>query len=180
MKQFHFIVTLLLVLAALFVTSAFGNTVTRDTSFSGDGYSVVPIVQNSNHWSSGYSITIQPDGKIVIAGDVVRNNQQREFALARINPDGTLDTSFGTNGMVVARLGNNADSVSKVRLQPDGKILLAGSSWADGTGYNLLLVRYKTIYRFPATSVATADSTSLFLSVNQYLGYSTDRRRILL
>jgi uncharacterized delta-60 repeat protein len=144
MKKLHFIIISLLVFSAFFITSAFGNTVTRDTSFSGDGYSVVPIVQNSNDFSLGYSLVVQPDGKIIIAGDVVRNNQQREFALSRINPDGTIDTSFGTNGIVVVRLGNNADSVSKVRLQPDGKILLAGSSWADGTGYNILLVRYNS------------------------------------
>ena len=144
MKKLHFIIIRLLVLSALFVTSTFANTVTHDTSFSGDGYSVLPIVQVSNDYSASRSFAIQPDGKIVVAGDVIRDHEQREFALSRINPDGTLDTSFGTNGIVVARLGNNADSVSKVRLQPDGKILLAGTSWADGTGYNILLVRYNS------------------------------------
>jgi len=144
MKRLYFVIIRLLVLSALFVTGAFGNTVTHDTSFSGDGYSILPIVQSSQHSSRGKSFTVQPDGKIVIAGDVVRNSQQREFALSRINPDGTLDTSFGTNGIVVAMLGNNADSVVKVRLQPDGKIILAGTSWADGTAYNIMLIRYNS------------------------------------
>ena len=96
------------------------------------------------HYSLGHSFAIQSDGKIVIAGDVVRNSQQDEFALARINTNGTLDTSFGTNGVVIAMLGSNSDSIKKVRIQPDGKILLAGTSYAVGSAYNIMLVRYNS------------------------------------
>ena len=143
MKQLQFRIIGLLVASALFVTGAFGNTVTHDTSFNGTGYSIQTIVPFP-HYSLGRSFAIQSDGKIVLAGDVVRNSQQDEFALVRLNTDGTLDTSFGTNGVVIAMLGSNSDSISKVRIQPDGKILLAGSSWAVGSDSNIMLVRYNS------------------------------------
>src|SRR5215204_894512 len=141
MKKLHFIIIRLLVLSALFVTSAFANTVTLDTSFNGTGYSVQTIVPNPNY-SLGYSFAIQSDGKIVLAGDIVRSNQQDEFGLMRLNADGTLDQTFGTGGVVIARYGPSSDSAAKVRIQPDGKILLAGKSWTEGTAYNIMLVRY--------------------------------------
>lgn len=143
MKKLQFRIIQLLVVSALFVSGAFGNTVTHDASFNGTGYSIQTIVPYPNY-SLGYSFAIQPDGKIVLVGDVVRNNQQDEFALVRINTDGTLDTSFGTNGVVIAMLGSNSDSISKVRIQPDGKILLAGVSWAVGSASNIMLVRYNS------------------------------------
>ncbi len=129
--------------SALFVTGAFGNTVTHDTSFNGTGYSIQTIVPHPNY-SLGNSFAIQSDGKIVVAGDIVRNMQQDEFGLVRINTDGTLNTSFGTNGVVIAMLGSSSDSINKVRIQPDGKILLAGQSWSNGTAYNIMLVRYNS------------------------------------
>lgn len=143
MKKLSFRIIGLLVVSALFVTGAFGNTVTHDTSFNGTGYSIQTIVPHP-HYSLGNSFAIQSDGKIVLAGDVVRNSQQDEFGLVRINTDGTLDTSFGTNGVVIAMLGSNSDSIRKVRIQPDGKILLAGRSWAVGSASNIMLVRYNS------------------------------------
>ncbi len=143
MKKQPVRIIVLFVLSMLFVVSAFGNTVTPDTSFNGTGFSVQTIVPDP-HYSLGHSFAIQSDGKIVMAGDVVRNSQQDEFALARFNTNGTLDTSFGTNGVVIEMLGNNADSIKRVRIQPDGKILLAGTSYADGSTYNVMLVRYNS------------------------------------
>ncbi len=143
MKNLQFRIIRLLVVSSLLVTGAFGNTVTHDTSFNGTGYSIQTIVPYPNY-SRANSFAIQPDGKIVLAGDVVRNMQQDEFALVRINTDGTLDTSFGANGVVIAMLGSNSDSISKVRLQPDGKILLACTSWAVGSSANVMLVRYNS------------------------------------
>ncbi len=142
MKKLQFIIIQLLVLSALFVIAAFGNPVTQDTSFNGNGYSIQTIVPYPNY-SLGHSFAIQSDGKIVLAGDIVRNSQQNEFALVRINADGTLDTSFGINGIVSTVVGTS-DSAAKVRIQPDGKILLAGKSWANGTAYNIMLVRYNS------------------------------------
>jgi uncharacterized delta-60 repeat protein len=45
---------------------------------------------------------------------------------------------------VIAMLGSNSDSISRVRIQPDGKILLAGTSWAVGSASNIMVVRYNS------------------------------------
>ena len=54
-----------------------------------------------------------------------------DFALARYNPDGTLDHSFGGDGIVTTDLGTASDGISDVALQPDGKIVAVGSTEQD-------------------------------------------------
>src|SRR5579883_1834481 len=66
----------------------FGNGGVVTTSFPGFQVSAV-----------GKSVAVQPDGRLVVAGDAGPNNRQG-IALARYNPDGSLDTSFGTGGLV--------------------------------------------------------------------------------
>ena len=76
----------------------------------------------------GYSIAMQPDGKILLAGyqDV---NDDDQFALGRILPGGSMDVSFTPDGWIVKNLTiNNADIAHSIALQSDGKILLAGES----------------------------------------------------
>ncbi|HEX8266607.1 MAG TPA: FG-GAP-like repeat-containing protein [Pyrinomonadaceae bacterium] len=75
-------------------------------------------------------VKIQPNGKIVVAGyssasDTVNQN----FALARYNPDGSLDISFDDDGKVITDFGNNAnDFINGIALLADGKILAGGVS----------------------------------------------------
>ena len=77
-----------------------------------------------------YGLALQPDGKIVLAGQS-NNGSNLDFALARYNANGTLDTSFGTGGKVTTAFGNGIDSISAVALQPDGKIVVAGYTNTD-------------------------------------------------
>lgn len=65
-----------------------------------------------------YSIVVQPDQKILVGGVFTQIGGQARNLLARINPDGTLDSTFTTNV-----IGNEVDSII---LQPDGKILIVG------------------------------------------------------
>ena len=105
-----------------------------DTSFGIDG---VVRTDFANGWDDGRAIWIQSDGKILVAGwaTVYAN---RDFALARYNPDGSLDTSFGTNGKVSVQLGGE-DEAYGIALQPDGKILVAGGvNNAPPTGFAVL------------------------------------------
>jgi uncharacterized delta-60 repeat protein len=68
------------------------------------------------------AIAIQPDGKIVLGGFFTEFNNIRVFFIARINPDGTRDTSFTSN------TDSGADNtVQAIAIQPDGKILLGGA-----------------------------------------------------
>ena len=82
--------------------------------------------------SSASSVAIQSDGKIVVAGGAYISgvSADSEFGLARYNPDGTLDGSFGVAGKVVANLDHD-DYADGVAIQPDGKIVVVGGS---GTG----------------------------------------------
>src|SRR5262245_16129260 len=127
MKKLQFIFIRILFLTAVFVTAAFGNTVPLDTAFNSVGYSIQAAVPSPQS-STGQSIAIQPDGKILIGGDTVNNQQPDKFAVMRLNADGSLDTSFGTNGSTVSAIGTDAHA-NKLILQPDGKILLCGYSY---------------------------------------------------
>ncbi|MBV9210223.1 MAG: hypothetical protein JOZ52_06315, partial [Acidobacteria bacterium] len=111
-----------------------------DQSF-GDGGSVVAELDGGG--DSLYAVAVQPDGKIVAAGSLLHDNFTLGFVVARFNPNGSLDTSFGTGGKTVTTFGSNA-TVYALALQPDGKIILAGDS---GTGYDITL-RDFTLVRY--------------------------------
>jgi uncharacterized delta-60 repeat protein len=101
-----------------FVGAADGDL---DPTF-GSGGKVVTDFGNTNDWLS--RIAIQPDGKIVAIGDTHPNNK---FALARYNPDGSLDTTFGNGGKVVTIIANVNEYLAGVRILPNGKILVCGN-----------------------------------------------------
>lgn len=88
--------------------------------------------------SGGRSVTIQADGKIVIAGfSEVSTQTGQDFALARYLSNGSLDTNFGVGGMLTTDFGNTSDGAFSVTLQVDGKIVAAGAA-----GTNFALARY--------------------------------------
>ena len=89
----------------------------------------------------GYGVALQPDGKIVMVGDVT-SGAATDFGLTRYNPDGTVDTGFGTGGKVTTDFNSGAtDYGAVVAVQPDGKIVVAGRS-NKGTAKDFALARY--------------------------------------
>jgi|GEM_PF-5973545 len=104
------------------------------------------VTDTTGYDFSANALAQQPDGKIVAAGYVLvrydwvkreptQDNEVQvpidEFAIARYLPDGTPDTSFGQDGMVVTDFGltNDTDAVAyQVVLQPDGKLLIVGNT----------------------------------------------------
>ena len=111
-----------------FALARYNTDGSLDTSFDTDG----KVTTNFGGNDYGADVQIQTDGKIIVAG--VSNN---DFALARYNTDGSLDTSFGTAGKVTTDLGTNIDYAYEVAIQSDGRIVLAGTS-----GNNFALTRY--------------------------------------
>ncbi|NCX96747.1 MAG: hypothetical protein EBX41_10185, partial [Chitinophagia bacterium] len=89
-----------------------------------------------------YGIALQTDGKIVVAG-YSYNGSNNDFALARYNTDGSLDTTFGSAGKVVTDFGSAADQVNGIALQKDGKIIVAGYATSAGAN-DFALARYTT------------------------------------
>src|SRR5205823_1172487 len=83
-----------------------------------------------------YALALQPDGKVVAAGYTF--TETYDFALARYHPDGTLDGTFGSGGLVTTDFGGTSDLAFAVVLQPDSKLVAAGSS-----GGEFALARYE-------------------------------------
>jgi uncharacterized delta-60 repeat protein len=92
-----------------------------DTTFGSNG-----IVKSSigTAYAMATAIAIQNDGRIVVAGSCVVANY--DFCLVRLNDDGRIDTSFGTNGVVKINVIDANDFVYAMLIQPDGKIVVAG------------------------------------------------------
>jgi uncharacterized delta-60 repeat protein len=74
----------------------------------------------------GKALAIQADGKMVVVGSS-NNGTFNQFAVARFNLDGSPDASFGTNGKVVTVLSTGNNIARAVKIQPDGKIVVAGN-----------------------------------------------------
>lgn len=93
---------------------------------------------------AAFALALQSDEKIVVAGLAGTSAIPflNDFGVARYNSDGTLDTSFGMNGLAITPIGNGDDQARAVAIQPnDGKIIVAGSAWF-GNAWDLALVRY--------------------------------------
>ena len=85
--------------------------------------------------------SMQPDGKITVAGSIGFTADSTDFVLARFKPDGSLGTTFGIGGKVTTDFGQQ-DSVTAVAIPADGKIVVAGR--AIGSSGDFLLARYNT------------------------------------
>ena len=109
-----------------------------DTSFGSDG-----VVETSieGGYAEANAAVLQPDGKIVVAGDYQMAAGGSEFALARYTSDGSLDPSFGTDGIVRTQVEDVSSKAFGVALQPDGKIV-AGGEATSSTGSGSAVVRY--------------------------------------
>jgi len=115
---------------------------TLDTSFDGDGKRLDEI--GSSH-DVITELAIQDDGKIIAGGYSGYVNIRPDFAMVRYNPDGSLDTTFGTEGIVITSMGGDYDGSFATLLQPDGKIILMGFS-KDSCSVNdcPVLIRYNS------------------------------------
>lgn len=108
---------------------------TLDNSFAGNGK--VAVSFNSGG-GNATSINIQSNGKIILAG-INSVSENYNFALARLNTNGTLDNSFGSSGKVITDFGGNDYGISSA-IQSDGKIVVAGISITDK--YRIAVARY--------------------------------------
>lgn len=111
------------------------NNGSLDNSFDGDG----KVIPNFSAGDQGYAVLLQPDGRIVLIGAVPNMLGGTDILLARFNSDGSADATFGGgDGWVAGSVGATVQSGTAGALQPDGKILVAGSS--EGS---IFLARYE-------------------------------------
>ena len=109
-----------------FVVVRYNSDGTIDTTFGTRGAAVTTFP--SNNFSGASAVAVQSNGNIVAAGfTAVQNAQQAsDFALARYTADGQLDTTFGTNGLVITSFNGDSASISALGIQSDGKIVAVG------------------------------------------------------
>ncbi len=111
-----------------------------DTSFGFNGLTA-KINGNIGLGSVIYAMDILPDGKIICSGGFYEiNNTFDNFCTVKYNSNGTIDTTFGNNGMVLTAVDTGGDVINTQIIQPDGKILLSGYA-SDGVHYYLPLMR---------------------------------------
>jgi len=122
-----------------FALVKFKNDGTLDSNFGTNGMLFTDIDSSSQDY--GNSLVVQPDGKFILGGFFYRgsysNGSNRNIALVRYKQNGRLDANFGKDGKVITDFNHHGDSAYSLALQPDGKVLLAGSS-----GNKFILVRY--------------------------------------
>lgn len=108
-----------------------------DNTFGINGKVVIDINGLADH---ARSIALQLDGKILVAG-----YSESDFLILRFNPNGTLDNTFSSDGIITTSIGINNDIANSIAVQPDGKIVVIGESYNDSSnGSNIALVRYNT------------------------------------
>ncbi len=111
---------------------------TLDATFSGDGKVATPMGGGN---AMIHGIALQPDGKIVAAGEAYGAGAAYDFALARYNPDGSLDTTFSSDGKLLTAFGSANDVARAVKLRSDGRIVAAGHANMSGD-LNFAVARY--------------------------------------
>jgi uncharacterized delta-60 repeat protein len=133
----------LFVFAGNFELARYNPDGSLDASFGNGGI----VTTNFGFGSYAFGLALQPDGKVIAAGTVfvdfsTDDSSNTDFGLARYNPDGTLDASFGNGGLVLTDFAGYNDDALAVLLQPDGKIVAAGSAKDPFTYYDFALARY--------------------------------------
>jgi uncharacterized delta-60 repeat protein len=106
---------------------------TLDKTFGSKGVVTVPFAS---------AVAVEPNGQILVAGSAADpTTGTQDFALARYNSNGTVDTTFGSGGKEVVRLDGFADTLNALTLEADSSIVAVGTS-ATGTGNAWLIAHY--------------------------------------
>lgn len=132
------------------VTAVSGTVMARpgtlDPSFSGDGIVITDLLAHD----SGADVATGPGGTVIVAGTRNRYGGNPDFAVVRYLSDGSLDTSFGGNGIAITPFTGDGTFAAALAVQDNGKIVVTGNSGAYADT-SLTVVRY--------TAAGTLDTT---------------------
>jgi uncharacterized delta-60 repeat protein len=129
----------------LFAVARYNTNGTLDTSFGSGGVAISnPSV---GYGDRAFSVVVQSDGRIILAGGSKGGNYDSHFAVSRFTSAGVLDTTFGGSGTVITDVPGNYEQGQDAVLQPDGKLVVVG--YVDPVGVyptvnNFALVRYNS------------------------------------
>lgn len=135
-----------------FALTRFNTNGSLDTTFGDNGRVITDF--NANAVNEGaFAAAMQPDGKIIAAGYVsMISPGEGYFALARYNPDGSLDTTFGNGGKVLTAAAQHINEARAVAVGPDGKIFAVGYYFTGNQNFQSLVARYATTGTLEGTS----------------------------
>src|SRR4051812_4957120 len=94
--------------------------------------SLPPAPSGADTTAVAQAVVVQPDGKLVVVGQVTDGGNLEDFAVWRLKASGALDTSFGADGLVQFGSDTTDDVASAVALDPQGRIVVAGTSASVG------------------------------------------------
>lgn len=117
-----------------FLLIRFNEDGSLDTTFAQKGYTTKDFGKDDR----AFSVDLQSDGKILLCGFVERFNW--DFAIARFNTDGSIDTTFGEKGSTILNIGSYNDVAFSIKAQQDGKIIVCGWTYIFGS-WDFALVR---------------------------------------
>ena len=118
-------IKILLIIFSISTSPSFLNAQagSLDLSFDLDGIVTTDIGTPND---ASYSIAIQSDGRLVVVGQSNNGSTSYDFTIVRYNSNGSLDTTFDTDGIVTTDIGNNLEVANSVAIQGDGKIVVVG------------------------------------------------------
>ena len=112
---------------SVFFALRFDSNGFLDNTFDSDGIVTTEIRLGRDE---AFSVVLQPNGKIILSGITTQDNPiDIDSAFVRYNSDGSLDNSFGTNGIVIRDLGTYTVGVRAAALQSDGKLIVVGNAF---------------------------------------------------
>ena len=111
-----------------------------DPTLRGDG----TVITNFTPYGDGaYGVAIDPDGRIVAAGQAGDGGPAPRFAAVRYLADGALDPTFGGDGKVSSDLTPFSDAAYGVAVQADGSVVCSGVAGSGGSHASFAVVRYR-------------------------------------
>ncbi len=142
-----------------FAVARYNTNGSLDNTFDNDGLQTTSFGSSDN----GYSLAIQNDGKIILAG-YTSVGSNTNFAIARYNRDGSPDHSFNGNGKQIANISSDQQIGNSLAIQSDGKIVVAGYTLGGANNNDFAVARFNTDgspdNTFDNDGILTTDFTS--------------------
>jgi uncharacterized delta-60 repeat protein len=118
-----------------------------DLSFHFDGRQTVDFDLGGDNANAASAVVIDAQGRVLLAGFARVGSDTEDFAVVRLNPDGSLDTDFGDHGKQTIAFdlgGDNSDAATAVALDAQGRIVVAGTARVGSTDYDFAVARLNT------------------------------------
>jgi uncharacterized delta-60 repeat protein len=139
------------ILASVYLTKGavyrFNTDGSQDKTFGINGTAYFQTKDNAVVNFQAYGLAVQPDGRIIGGGSSTKSggNPLHYMAVARLNGNGTIDSTFGTNGLQYVLFENNPSEGTGILLQKDGKLIVTGRTYLENQTYsNLALARFSS------------------------------------